>query len=129
MRAAILLVLGLVIGVIGTVFAMNALKQRNPFPHAVMNVMAHHAGELRGAIKAQKCDAVQTREHLTRLLSTSSDIVPAFPGVDQPFVDEAHQLQTRLDAAVQAAPADCAALAAALKPVGETCQSCHQKYR
>ncbi|WP_346949221.1 cytochrome c, partial [Dyella sp.] len=27
------------------------------------------------------------------------------------------------------APADCAALAAALKPVGETCQSCHQKYR
>lgn len=129
MRAAICIVLGLVIGAIGTVFAMNALKQRNPFPHAVMNVMAHHVGELRGAIKAQRCDATQSREHLTRLLSTALDIVPAFPGVDQPFVDEAHQLTSKLDAAVQAAPADCTALAAALKPVGETCQSCHQKYR
>lgn len=129
MRAAILLVLGLVIGVIGTVFAMNALKQRNPFPHAVMNVMAHHVGELRGAIKAQRCEATPNREHLERLLSTSSDITSAFSGMDQPFVDEANQLHDKLSAAVQAAPADCAALAAALKPVGDTCQSCHQKYR
>lgn len=129
MRAALLIVLGLAIGIVGTVFAMNALSQRNPFPHAVMAVMAHHSGELRNAIKAQRCEAASTKEHLERLLSTSGDIVPAFPGVDQAFADEAAQLRTDLQAAVQTAPADCAALAAALKPVGDACQSCHQKYR
>ena len=129
MRAALLIVLGLAIGIVGTVFAMNALKQRNPFPHAVMAVMAHHAGELRNAVKAQRCDAASHSQHLDRLLSTSADIVPAFPGVDPGFTDEATQLHARLQAAAQAAPADCAALAAAMKPVGETCQSCHQKYR
>lgn len=129
MRAALLMVLGLVIGIIGTVFAMNALKQRNPFPGAVMHVMAYHSTELRNAIKAQQCDATQAREHLTRMLSTSGDIVPAFPGVDQQFVDEAHNLQSKLEAAVQAAPADCKALAAVVAPVGDACKSCHQKYR
>jgi cytochrome c556 len=129
MRAVLLIVLGLAIGIVGTVFAMNALNQRNPFPRAVMDVMAHHSGALRNAAKGQRCEAAANSEHLQRLLSTSSDIVPAFPGVDQGFIDEANQLHTRLQAAVQAAPADCAALAAALKPVGETCQSCHQKYR
>ena len=78
---------------------------------------------------AKRCEAAANSEHLQRLLSTSADIVPAFPGVEQGFIDEAEQLHTRLQAAVQATPADCAALAAALKPVGETCQSCHQKYR
>ena len=129
MRAALLIVLGLAIGIVGTVFAMNALSQRNPFPHAVMAVMAHHSGELRNAIKAQRCEAASNKEHLERMLSTSADIVPAFPGVDQAFADEAAQLHTHLQAATQSAPTDCAALAAALKPVGDACQSCHQKYR
>jgi len=30
---------------------------------------------------------------------------------------------------VAAAPATCTALAAVLKPVGESCKSCHDKYR
>jgi cytochrome c556 len=34
-----------------------------------------------------------------------------------------------LQQAVQAAPATCEALAAAIQPVGETCKSCHQQYR
>lgn len=129
MRAALLIVLGLAIGIIGTVFGMNAIKQRNPFPHAVMVVMAHHVGDLRNAVKAQRCEATQNREQLGRLLTVSTDITAAFPGVEQGFTDEALHLQNQIQAAVQAAPADCAALTAALKPVGETCQSCHQKYR
>ncbi|WP_266168112.1 cytochrome c [Dyella subtropica] len=129
MRAALLIVLGLAIGIIGTVFAMNAIKQRNPFPHAVMVVMAHHLGDLRNAVKTQRCEATQNREQLERLLAASSDIAPAFPGVEQGFVDEARHLHNQLQAAVQAAPTDCATLTAAIKPVGEACQSCHQKYR
>lgn len=129
MRAALLIVLGLAIGIIGTVFSMNAIKQRNPFPHAVMVVMAHHVGDLRNAVKAQRCEATQNHEQLGRLLAASTDISAAFPGVDQGFTDEAQHLHSQIQAAVQSAPADCAALTAALKPVGEACQSCHQKYR
>jgi cytochrome c556 len=80
-------------------------------------------------VKAQKCDAAQTRQHLSRLLETQADLDEAFPGVDQPFKDEETKLREKTQAALQAAPADCPALAAAMKPIGEVCQSCHQQYR
>ncbi|WP_199099996.1 cytochrome c [Dyella sp. ASV21] len=130
MRAALLIVLGLVIGVIGTVVGLNAQRQQQPMSHAVMAVMAHHAGALSQSMKNRQCDAAQTQQHLTRLLQTSADIKDAFPGgVDQPFLDEIAKLQATTEAALKAAPADCAALASAFKPIGETCQSCHQQYR
>lgn len=129
MRSALLIVLGLFIGIIGTVFAMNALHAHQPVSHSVMSLMAHHAGALNGAVKAGQCDPAQSQQHLTRLLETSADIKDAFPGVDQPFLDEATKLRNSTQAALQAAPADCAALAKAIKPIGETCQSCHQQYR
>lgn len=129
MRAALLIVLGLFIGVVGTVFALNALRQHQPLSHTVMSMMDHHAGELRAALKAQRCESAPVRQHLTRLLETQADIGDAFPGVDQPFLDEATKLHDKTQAALDAAPADCKALAAALKPIGETCQSCHQQYR
>jgi cytochrome c556 len=129
MRAAILIVLGLVIGMMGTVFSMNALRERNPFPHAVMSVMAHHAGALSLAIKSQRCDATEARQHLTRLLQTSADIPQAFPGMDQPFLDEVAKLHDKAQAALDASPSDCKSLAAVTKPIGEVCQSCHQQYR
>jgi len=129
MRNALLIVLGLAIGIIGTVFAMNALRQREPLSHAVMAVMAHHAGALGQAVKARQCDPAQSQLHLTRLLAASADIKDAFPGADQPFLDEIAKLRDRTQAALQAAPADCAALAKAIKPIGDTCESCHQQYR
>ncbi|AIF48970.1 cytochrome c [Dyella japonica] len=129
MRSALLLVLGLAIGIVGTVFAMNALQERQPYSHHLMMTMAHHAGALSAAVKAQKCDAAQSQQHIARLLETQTDLGEAFPGVDQPFKDEAAKLREKTQAAIQAAPADCAALAAAIKPIGETCQSCHQQYR
>ena len=129
MRAALLIVLGLVIGVIGTVFSMNALRDRNPLPHSVMVVMSHHLGELSNSVKAQQCEAGKTRTQLSSLLAISQDIGPAFPGVDKPFLDAADKLHEAVQAASVAAPTDCPALAAALKPIGEACHSCHQQYR
>lgn len=129
MRAALLILLGLVIGVIGTSQVMNALAARNPMPKAVMHTLGYHMGELKQAMKAQKCDAAAIQLHLLRLQSTATDILPTFGMSDKNFVDDANQLQSRLQQATVSAPATCAALAAALKPVGETCQSCHQQYR
>lgn len=128
-RAALLIVLGLVIGVLGTVFAMKALRQRDPFPQAVMSVMAHHMGALSGSVKAQRCDATQSRDHLLRLQSTAGDIPSAFAGEEPHFLDAAGKLRSAIQGAVQASPVDCAGLAAAIKPIGDACQSCHEQYR
>lgn len=69
------------------------------------------------------------QHHLARLASTATDITPVFGTEVQDLTDHAHQLQDRLQQAVRAAPATCAALAAAIKPVNESCDSCHRKYR
>ncbi|MGY3039316.1 cytochrome c556 [Rhodanobacter sp. TND4EL1] len=129
MRVALMILLGLVIGVIGTVNVMNTLSARNPMPKAVMETMGYHMGELKNAIKAKQCDPAKIQHHLARLESTASDITPVFGVDEKTFTDDATQLQTRLHQAVQAAPANCEALMAAIKPVGETCKSCHQQYR
>jgi cytochrome c556 len=129
MRAALLILLGLVIGVIGTSQVMSALAARNPMPKAVMHTMGYHMGELKQAMKSQQCDVAKIQQHLLRLQSTATDIVPTFGIADQGFIDDANKLQTSLQQATVSAPATCAALAAALKPVGDACQSCHQKYR
>ncbi len=129
MRVALMILLGLVIGIIGTVNVMNVLSERNPMPKAVMHTMDFHMGELGSALKAKQCDAAKIQHHLARLESTATDISPVF-GTEVPdFTDHAHQLQDHLQQAVQAAPATCAALATVLKPVGESCKSCHEKYR
>jgi cytochrome c556 len=129
MRVALMILLGLVIGIIGTVNVMNVLSERNPMPSAVMHTMGYHVGELKGAIKANQCDATKIQHHLARLESTASDITPVF-GMDiKDFADHASQLQDHLHQAVAAAPTTCAALVAALKPVGDSCKSCHEKYR
>ena len=129
MRVALLILLGLVIGVLGTTQVMSVLAARNPMPKAVMETMGYHMGELKNAMKARQCDPVKVQHHLARMESTSSDIMPVFGIDEKTFTDDATQLQTRLQQAVQAAPATCEALAAAVKPVGETCKSCHQQYR
>jgi hypothetical protein len=129
MRVALLLLLGLAIGVVGTINVMNVLHARNPMPEAVMTTMDYHMGELRRAIKAKQCNAPAIAHHLQRVQSTASDIVPVFRINEKPFTAAALQLQERVQQAVQAAPATCATLAAAIKPIGETCKSCHQDYR
>jgi len=129
MRVALLLLLGLAIGVVGTVNVMNTLRARNPMPDAVMTTLDYHMGQLRGALKAKQCTAPAIAHHLQRVQSTATDIVPVFGIKEQPFTDAAAQLQNRVRQAVQAAPATCDTLAAAIKPIGETCKSCHQQYR
>jgi cytochrome c556 len=129
MRVALLILLGLAIGVIGTVNVMNTLNERNPMPRAVMHTMDYHMSQLGQAIKAKQCDAAASLHHLQRLQSTATDIVPVFGINEKEFTDDAGVLQTRVQEALQAAPVDCAALAVVIKPIGQACKSCHQKYR
>jgi cytochrome c556 len=129
MRVALLILLGLAIGAVATVNVMNTLRARNPMPEAVMTTMDYHMAQLRRAIKAGQCSAPVVAHHLQRMHSTASDIVPVFGISEKDFTDDATQLLDRTQAAITAAPATCAALGAAIKPIGETCKSCHQQYR
>lgn len=129
MRVALMILLGLVIGILGTVNVMSALDARHPMPKAVMHTMGYHMGELAQALKAKQCDAAQVRHHLERLQSTATDIVPVFGIAEKDFTGKATELQTRLQQALQPAPTSCAALATAIKPIDDACKSCHQQYR
>jgi len=129
MRAALLIVLGLAIGIIGTVFAMRALSERNPVPQALMVTMGFHRHQLQQAVKGQHCDAAANVDQLQHMQMIAADIPAVFRDAPQPFNDFATRLRTELATATQSAPADCPALAAALKPVDKVCQQCHQQYR
>lgn len=129
MRAALLIVLGLAIGIIGTVFAMQALEERNPLPHAVMVTMGLHRHQLQVAVKGQHCDMTTNVEQLQHMQMIAKDIPAAFPDAPQPFMDLASHLHAALQTAAQGAPADCPALATALKPVDQVCSDCHRQYR
>ena len=129
MRAALLIVLGLAIGIIGTVFTMRALSERNPFPEALMVTIGFHRHQLQQAVKGQHCEAGANLEQLQRMQTIATDIPAVFADAPQPFKDLTGQLHTALQKAAQSAPADCPALAAALKPVDQACQQCHQQYR
>lgn len=129
MRAALLIVLGLAIGVLGSVFAMRALSERNPFPQALMVTMGFHRHQLQQAVKGQHCEAGANLNQLQHMQMIAADVPAAFPDAPQPFKDLSGQLHSALQKAAQSAPADCPALAAALKPVDQACQQCHQQYR
>lgn len=129
MRSALLIALGLVIGILGTAFAISALHQRTPLPKAVMTVMAYHMGQLEHSVKAQQCDATAIRTNLERLQSAALDIPGAFKGAEDPFMQASNKLQGSLKDAVSAAPGTCAALATALQPVDNACDDCHKRFR
>ena len=129
MRAALLIVLGLAIGIIGTVFTMRALDERDPMPHALMVTMGFHRHQVQQAIKGQHCDATANVDQLQHMQMIASDIPASFPDAPQPFQDLASHLRATLQTAAQSAPADCPALASALKPVDQACKECHQQYR
>lgn len=129
MRVALLIVLGLAIGIIGTVFTMRALDERNPLPHALMVTMGFHRHELQQAIKGQRCGAAENVEQFQHMQMIAADIPAAFPDAPQNFKDLAGKLSTALQTAATSTPTDCPALATALKPVDQVCSDCHRQYR
>lgn len=129
MRSALLIALGLAIGILGTAFAISALHQRTPLPKAVMTVMAYHMSQLEHSVKTQQCDATATRANLERLQSAALDIPGAFKGAEDPFLKSSDKLQGALRDAVAAAPGTCAVLATALQPVDNACDDCHKRFR
>lgn len=129
MRPLLLVILGLVVGAMGAIFALSALRQGTPFHLGVMAVMQHHTDVLRANVRAKQCDAKASASHLSRMRQTAGDIHEAFPDMDAPFYAAGDKLVTALDGTMATAPATCEALTVALARVGEACQACHRQYR
>ncbi len=127
-----LVLLGLVIGAIGTVMALRAIEARqDPFHESVMHVQSWHLGQLADSIAQNRCDATDSLPHLQTLRAMASDIEPAFPDLrdDPRFAKHASQFRATLDAALASPPGNCANLAITAENIGDSCKACHQDFR
>ena len=128
MRYVVCIVLGLLMGAIGAISAMNVLaSHRDPYPDALMNVMKHELGTATEAAAQQACN--ENRQALEKLNMLSNDIIVAMPDGEEP--DRVfHQYIQNLRGKVESAQnSDCASRKQALTEVKNACNDCHRDYR
>ena len=131
-RYLFLFVIGLAVGIIGTVMAMRAIDARQDhFPGSVMDVQQWHMGQLKAAMEQNRCNATDTLPHLQALRTMANDIQPAFADLrdDARFAKHASDLRATLDKSLSTPPLNCAGVGTALASIGEDCKSCHQDFR
>lgn len=134
-RYLFLLLIGLVLGIVGTVMTLQAIDSgktwRDRYPLATMHLLQAHSAQMGGKLKGNRCEATDSLPHLQALRSLANDLEPAFPGLadDSRFADHAANLRASLDRALASPPANCEALKEAASSVGESCRSCHLDFR
>lgn len=131
-RYLFVLVAGVLIGAVCMVMLLRAWQARmDPFPKALMQVMARQADELRASAAANRCSANDALPRLQSLRAMANDVELAFPGLrdDQRFATAASGLRATLDSALAAPPQDCSRMAAVVEQVGEDCKACHRDFR
>ena len=102
-RYLFLFLIGLAVGILGTVMAMRAIDARQDhFPGSVMDVQAWHMGQLKAATQQNRCAATDTLPHLQALRTMANDIEPAFGDLrdDARFSKHASDLRATLDSAL-----------------------------
>jgi hypothetical protein len=131
MRLLVLFLVGLAVGIIGTVLTLNALNRGPHYDTAVMTVMAQHMKAMDHSLKANRCATTDIGPHLQTLRLVANDIEPAFADMqeDVQFGRYASQLRAAADGALQAPPASCAAAGATLANLDKACDACHRDYR
>ncbi len=131
MRYAFLIVLGLVIGIAGTVAAMNARNSGPHLPESLMHMQTFHIRALNKNVEANRCATSDNLPHLQALRSLSNDIEPIFLPIEkeQDFRLKAADMRASLDALIAAPPADCPATRAAQEKIGKSCKACHDEFR
>lgn len=132
MRYLFLFVLGLVVGVVGTVMAVRALDARKDhFPESVMHLFSAHMDMLDANVTGNRCAATDTLPQLQALRTLANDIEPAFGDLrdDSRFAGHASDLRAALDRTLASPPLACAGVQAAMKDIGAACKACHQDFR
>ena len=131
-RYLFLFLIGLAVGILGTVMAMRAIDARQDhFPSSVMEVQAWHMAQLKASTQQNRCAATDTLPHLQALRTMANDIEPAFGDLrdDARFSKHASDLRATLDNALANPPLNCAGVGTTLASIGEDCKDCHQEFR
>ena len=131
MRYALMIVLGLVIGIAGTVAAMNARNSGPHLPESLMHMQTFHIRALDKNAAKNHCAVSDNLPHLQALRMLSNDIEPIFLPIEkeQDFRQKAGDMRASLDALLATPPADCAATRAAEDKIGKGCKACHDEFR
>ena len=131
-RYLFLFLIGLAVGIVGTVMAMRAIDARQDhFPASIMQVQNWHMGQLKANTEQNRCAATDTLPHLQALRTMANDIEPAFGELrdDVRFTKHASKLRATLDSALGSPPLNCAGVGTTLASIGEDCKACHQDFR
>lgn len=132
MRYLFLFVLGLAVGVVGTVMAVRALDARKDhFPESVMHLFSAHMDMLDANVTGNRCAATDTLPQLQALRTLANDIEPAFGDLreDARFAGHASDLRAALDRSLASPPIACAGVQSAMKDIGAACKACHRDFR
>ncbi|MEO7251925.1 MAG: hypothetical protein ABIW30_04880 [Arenimonas sp.] len=131
MRALVLVLIGLAVGALCTLIAINTLHRGTAYPNAVMAMMGQQMKALDRSVKQSRCAPSDLTPRLQTLRLVANDIEPAFADEqnEAQFGRYASDLRAAADAALMAPPASCAAAAAALANLSKTCDSCHRDYK
>lgn len=131
MRALVLFLVGLAVGALCTLIAVNAMHRGTAWHSAVMSEMGHQMKSLDSNIKASRCASTDLTPRLQTLRFVANDIEPAFPDMkdEAQFGRYAADLRAAADAALMTPPASCAAATAALSNLDKACDSCHRDYK
>jgi hypothetical protein len=99
-RLIVLFLVGLVVGVAGTLIAINSLNRHTPWSKATMAVMGQQMKAVGGNVKANHCSATDLVPKLQVLRLVANDIEPAFgdDGKDPQFGRYAADLRAAADA-------------------------------
>ena len=119
MRSLVLFLVGLAVGAMCTLIAVNALDRGTSHHDAVM------------ALMGQQMKSTDLTPRLQTLRFVANDIEPAFPDLQavEQFGRYAAGLRRAADAALMTPPANCAAAAAALTSLDKACDSCHRDFK
>jgi cytochrome c556 len=130
-RVIVLFVLALLLGVIGTLVAVNAMNRNTPWNKATMTVIGHQMKGMDANVKANRCTTGDFLPKLQTLRQVANDIEPAFAEsiTDPQFNRYAADLRAAADAALAAPPASCKAASETLSSLGKACDSCHRDFR
>ena len=131
MRIIVMFVLAMILGIVGTLVAMNAMNRQTPWSRATMTVIGRQMRGIDQNLKANRCSVADFQPKLQTLRAVANDIEPAFAEQvsDPQFNRYAADLRAAADTALASPPATCKAASEALTRLDKTCDSCHRDFR
>lgn len=126
-RALALLLIGLFLGAMVTLVAMQSLRQKSGYADGLMAVLQHHHNQIRQQVRRGSCNPPELERSWSRLQALAQDIpqaLPAHGSLVQEMTDDlvaALRLPEGSDA--------CSVMAQVSNATEQACKACHTQLR